>query len=77
MQGAWCSISGQGTKILHAMQCWKKWGLKKKKIFLLHELQALYMVYVYLFLERKSEVGVSALLQITRVTVRTHFDLNG
>ena len=49
----------------------------KKKIFLLHELQALYMVYVYLFLERKSEVGVSALLQITRVTVRTHFDLNG
>ena len=35
------------------------------------------MVYVYLFLERKSEVGVSALSQITRVTVRTHFDLNG
>lgn len=55
----------------------KNEDLKKKKIFLLHELQALYMVYVYIFLERKSEVGVSALLQITRVTVRTHFDLNG
>ena len=35
------------------------------------------MVYVYLlFLERKSEVGVPALSHITRVTVRTHVDLN-
>ena len=53
--------------------------LIKKTFFFFSSMtsRALFTVYMHLlFLERKSEVGVSALSKITIVTVRTHYNLN-